>query len=331
MQPAILVTGGAGFIGSHIALLLARQGYQIIVIDSYRHRQSFDKPWATIYRADYADSELLAHIFTQHRIMAVMHCAALIEVGESVKDPGAYYDNNVSKTIILLRTMVQHGVRNIIFSSSCAVYGIPETILLSEDHPKKPISPYGQTKYMVETILEDFNNAYGLGYVNLRYFNAAGAWPEEELYEQHQPESHLLPLLIQAALESRPFTIFGNDYPTKDGTPIRDFLHVRDIAHAHCLALAHLLAGNPSDSFNLGTGEGTSIKEMIIIVEQVCHTKLTIQYGPRRPGDPAVLVADPVKAHTILRWQPLYSQLNFIVQSALRAEQTREDLVVLAI
>lgn len=317
MQPAtILITGGAGYIGSHVAYLFAQQGYAVILLDNFIHNQHCNPPWATIIKADYADTAVLEQIFLHNTIKAVVHCAALIEVGESVNNPGAYYETNVAKTITLLKTMVKHGVKKCIFSSSCAVYGVPEYVPLTEEHPKKPISPYGTTKLMVETILHDFQKAYGLEFVSLRYFNAAGALPEEGLGEQHVPESHLIPRALQAALEQTPFHVYGDDYATKDGTAVRDFVHVLDIAHAHRLALIHLDKGNPSDSFNLGTGTGFSIKEIIETVQKVCHASIKTFFEKRRSGDPALLIADPMRAETILGWKPLYSNLEYIIQSA---------------
>jgi UDP-glucose 4-epimerase len=313
----ILIAGGAGYIGSHTAYLLAKHGFQVIIIDSFVHQQQFSPSWATIIRGDFADIQLLEKIFTQYQISAVMHFAAFIEVGQSVKNPLAFYENNVSKTITLLQTMLQHNVRHVIFSSSCAVYGIPEYLPLTEEHPKRPISPYGKTKLMIEEVLTDAAKAYDFKYVSLRYFNAAGALPEEELGEQHKPETHIIPLLLQAARNQSPFTVFGNDYQTKDGTAIRDYLHVLDIAQAHVLALHHLQQGNPSDYFNLGTGNGFSVKEMIETVEQLHHCSLKIIWEKRRAGDPSILVADPYKARSILQWQPRFSDIEFIIRSAM--------------
>ncbi|MGE0009439.1 MAG: UDP-glucose 4-epimerase GalE [Candidatus Babeliales bacterium] len=317
MLPAILVTGGAGYIGSHTALLLAQLGYQIIIVDSFKHKQHFNPSWATVIEQDIGDRKALDALFATHNIKAVMHFAASIEVGESVKNPALFYENNVSNTIGLLQVMLNHGVNKIIFSSSCAVFGNPEGLTLHEEHPKRPLSPYGSTKYMVETILEDFHKAYGLEYVILRYFNAAGAWPEFGLGEQHEPETHIIPLLLRAALQRKPFTVFGTDYPTPDGTALRDYVHVRDIAQAHVLAFKHLEKGRPSDSFNLGTGNAISVKQMLEAVERVTHTQVPVVWGERRAGDPARLQAAPEKAHMILNWHPQYSEIDFILQSAL--------------
>lgn len=317
MPQTILVIGGAGYIGSHTAYLLAQNNYNVIILDSFVHKQYFNPSWANITRGNFGDAEFLKKIFSEYTIDAVMHFAACIEVGQSVKDPLSFYKNNVSNTVQLLEVMLEHNVKQIVFSSSCAVYGTPTYLPLTEDHPKSPISPYGKTKAMVETIFEDAASAYDLKYVNLRYFNAAGALPEEQLGEQHKPETHLIPLLLEAALNHKPFSIFGSDYNTKDGTAVRDYLHVLDIAHAHLQALKHIHNNNPSDSFNLGTGTGVSVKEMVEMVQRVCHTSIKTEWHKRRAGDPPVLVADPSKAQSILQWQPRYSDLEFIIKSAL--------------
>jgi len=314
--PTILITGGAGYIGSHTGYLFAQQGYKVILLDTFIHNQQCNPSWATIIKKDFADQQTLDHIFTHNSIKAVVHCAALIEVGESVNNPGTYYETNVAKTIKLLQTMVQHGIKKCIFSSSCAVYGTPEYLPLTEEHTKKPISPYGTTKLMIEMILHDFQKAYGLEYICLRYFNAAGALPEEGLGEQHIPESHLIPRALQSALEQTPFHIYGNDYATKDGTAIRDFVHVLDIGHAHRLALEHLDKGLPSDAFNLGTGTGFSINEIIEMVQKVCHVPIKTVLEKRRAGDPALLIANPLRAESILGWKPHYSNLEYIIKSA---------------
>lgn len=325
MKQTILVTGGAGYIGSHTAFLLAQQGHTVIVLDLLLHDQTFNYPWATFIKGNCGDRTLLDKIFTQYPIDSVMHFAAHIEVGESVKNPLKYYQNNVANTLNLLESMLAHNVRSFIFSSSCAVYGSPESPTLSEDHSKNPISPYGMTKYTIEKVLEDLHTSHELQYVALRYFNAAGALPEYGLYEQHKPETHLIPLLLQAIHTQQPFYIFGSDYPTIDGSCVRDFLHVWDIAHAHAKALNHLEKGNPSDCFNLGTGHGISVKQMITQVEQITKTKLNAIIVQKRAGDPAVLVANPAKAHDILGWHPHHSDIPFIVQSAYVASMHIRD------
>jgi len=312
----ILVTGGAGYIGSHTAWLLAHRGYHVIILDKLVHGQEFKHGWCTFIKGDYGDHALLEQIFTTYPIAAVMNFAGNIEVGESVKNPLKFYHNNVGNTITLLEVMQAHNCNVFIFSSSCAVYGLPHKLPLTEDHPKDPISPYGQTKLTIEHILHDCDHAYGLRYVALRYFNAAGGQPEHGLYEHHEPETHLIPLLLRAARTQKPFYIFGTDHSTPDGSCIRDFLHVRDIADAHLKALNYLLQGNPSDAFNLGTGNGYSVKEIIAATEQLCNTKVNVVEADKRPGDPAVLVADAHKAYRVLGWKPQYSDLGYILESA---------------
>lgn len=323
----ILVTGGAGYIGSHTGLLLSQHGYHVIVIDSLLQQQTPNCPWATFIQADIADKQALASIFSQHNVAAVMHFAAFIEVSESVKNPLKFYANNVAKTVSLLESMVEHGVLHFIFSSSCAVYGEPQFLPLTEDHPKNPISPYGTSKLMIEQVLQDMQKAYGFSSVSLRYFNAAGALPEYNLGEHHVPEPHIIPLLLRAAQQQQHFSLYGTNYPTKDGTCVRDFLHVLDIAHAHVQALDHLLNGKPSDTFNLGTGIGYSVKQVIEAVERVTNTPIKTITAERRPGDPAQLIADPTRANNILLWKPRFSDLDFIIRSAYAFELKRAALV----
>lgn len=315
-QKAILVTGGAGYIGSHTAWLMAQKGYHVIVIDKLCHQQSGHTPWTTFINDDFANTVTLSRLFNTYNIQAVMHFAAFIEVHASLKDPRVYYENNVIKTAQLLREMLKHNVQHFIFSSSCALYGIPTYTPIDEQHPKHPITPYGTSKFMVEQMLHDYAHAYDFNYVSLRYFNAAGAQPDLNLGEQHQPETHIIPLLLHALHTQQPFSIFGTDYDTPDGTCMRDFLHVKDIAHAHYLALQHLERGNPSDCFNLGTGKGTSIKELIEVAQQTFSAKLHVLYDKRREGDPAILVADAQKARHILDWHPQYSALTHMLHSA---------------
>lgn len=316
MKPTILITGGAGYIGSHAAYCMVQQGYKVVIVDKLMYGQKWPHQWAQCIVADFADTDVLSAIFKEHTIQAVMHFAAYAQVGQSVKEPLIYYDNNVSKTITLIQSMLEHNVKKIIFSSSCSVYGLPQLIPLAEDHPCNPINPYGATKYMVERILEDCRHSDGLEYVCLRYFNAAGGLPELGLGEQHVPETHLIPLLFQAAATNVPFTLFGNDHDTFDGSCIRDFLHVVDIAQAHWLALKHLNNGLPSDIFNLGTGTGFSVKQVLAAAEKVCKAKIPVTYAQKRAGDPAILVANASRAHDILNWNPVCSQLEFILKSA---------------
>jgi UDP-glucose 4-epimerase len=311
-----LITGGAGYIGSHTAWLLARQGHQVIILDSLRYGQLFIHSWATFIQGDCGDTAVLDTIFSTYKIDAVMHFAASIEVGESVRSPLSFYENNVANSITLLKAMCAHGVCTFIFSSSCAVYGIPQKLPITEDHPKNPINPYGRTKLMVEEILEDLHHAHGLNYVILRYFNAAGAAPEYGLGERHIPETHLIPLLLQAAVQGTPFTLFGTQHATSDGSCVRDFVHVLDIAHAHLQALAYLELGGNSDSFNLGTGQGVSVKQLIAVVEAVVDKKVVVVHKDPRLGDPAILVADASKAKRVLAWQPRYSAIEHVLKTA---------------
>lgn len=314
VKPTILITGGAGYIGSHTAYTLKNQGFSVVVLDLDCEKNRV--PEVTYIKGDCGDKQLLDTIFKQYSIDAVMHFAAFIEVGESVKNPLKFYENNLAKPLVLLQAMCAHGVKKCIFSSSCAVYGIAETVPLTEAHSKNPINPYGKTKLMIEMVLEDLNKAHGLHYVSLRYFNAAGALPEHNLGERHKPENHIIPLLLRAAQSGKPFTVFGTDYPTPDGTCIRDYVHVLDIADAHVRALEYLNAGGASDYFNLGTGKGFSVKEMISTVEKITGKKITIVYGERRAGDPAVLVAGPQKAQKVLGWNPSHSVLESMIQAA---------------
>ncbi|MGB8467433.1 MAG: UDP-glucose 4-epimerase GalE [Candidatus Babeliales bacterium] len=326
-QKTVLVTGGAGYIGSHIAHALAQQGYRVLVLDIFKYNQPFNPSWATVIRGNCGDRQLLDTIFTEHHVHAIVHCAADIEVGRSVTDPLAFYHNNVNNTVTLIEAMVAHHVHHFIFSSSCAVYGTPLYTPIDTNHPINPISPYGYTKSVVERVLADCDAAYGLRSVTLRYFNAAGALPEEDLGERHEPETHAIPLLLTAAQQEKPFMIFGTDYPTRDGSAIRDYVHVRDIAHAHVLALQYLEQGSPSDIFNLGTENGVSVKELINTVQTIIRKEIKVVQQPRRVGDPAILVADANKAHAILHWKPVHSNLEFIIKSAaVFANQRATDI-----
>ncbi len=319
----ILITGGAGYIGSHIALFFKQKGCNVILLDSLLYGQPFKFPWAICVQGDIADSALVKSIIKSHQIDAVIHCAALIDVGKSIHDPLNFYDNNVVKTFRLLQTLIECSVKKIIFSSSCAVYGNPHHLPMHEAHPKNPISPYGRSKLMVEYMLEDFRHAFDLNYVALRYFNACGAMPEFGLCERHDPEIHLIPLLIRAAHEQKPFTIFGTDYPTPNGTAVRDFVHVWDIAHAHWLSYEHLMHGKDSGAFNLGTGKGVSVREMVNAVERLLGIPIAITHGEPRAGDPAILVADATSAGDVLGWRPTCSDLETIVVSASKGEKVR--------
>lgn len=326
MEPTILITGGAGYIGSHTAFYLSQKGYKIIILDNFSQNQDFNISWAKVIKSDFSDEKTLERIFSQNKIDAVMHFAAFINVSESVKSPAKYYINNISKTINLLDKMIEHNIKKFIFSSSCAVYGNPCFLPLTENHPLNPITPYGKSKLIIENILKDMNNAYGMQFVCLRYFNAAGALPEYNLGEQHLEEGHLIPSLIRSSYMNKPFSVYGNDYPTKDGTCIRDFIHVLDIAEAHWLALKHLTENKPSDFFNLGTGNGFSIKEIIQSIENISRSKINIIYSKKRQGDPPTLIADASKASTILNWNPKFSDLEFIIRSALAFEYKNKKI-----
>jgi len=320
MSKTILIPGGAGYIGSHTAYLLTQKGYKVIILDKLIHNQKFDHKWTTLIKEDFSNEEILDKIFRIHKIDAVMHFAAFIEVGESVKKPQDFYHNNVIKTIKLIDSMIKHKVKNFIFSSSCAVYGEPVKTPMDEGNPLDPISPYGKNKLAVEFALQDYSKAYDFRYISLRYFNASGAMPEAGLGEQHDPETHIIPLMLRAIKHKTTFKIFGTDYCTPDGSCIRDYIHVLDIADAHVLALEHLEKTGKSDEFNLGSGKGFSVKEMVNYAEKACGQKMKIREEARRPGDPAILLADPSKAKKVLGWQTPNSNLENIIQSALEWE-----------
>jgi len=300
MAKTILIPGGAGYIGSHTGYLMSQLGYKVIIVDELLHGQSFGHKWATLIQADFADEAVLHQIFSENKIEAVMHFAALIEIGISVVHPKKFYENNVIKTLKLLEMMQQYDVKKIVFSSSCAVYGRPVKIPMDENHPFAPINPYGKNKLSVEFALQDYAAAYGLRYVSLRYFNAAGAMSEVGLGEQHNPETHIIPLMLRAIKNKKAFKIFGNDYNTEDGTCVRDYIHVRDIAQAHVLALQYLEQTNKSDFFNLGSEKGYSVKEMVSAAEKVCNQEMNIKLCERRPGDVDTLIADSSKVKKIL-------------------------------
>ncbi len=319
MTKTILVTGGAGYIGSHTCKYLSQNGYYPVVLDNLSYGHKWAVKWGPFVEGDIRNENLLDKVFKEFRPAAVIHFAAFAYVGESVSDPGKYYKNNVSGTLSLLDAMRRNNCRNIIFSSSCAIYGIPETVPIYEEHPQNPINPYGQSKLMIEQILKDFDSAYGLKHVALRYFNAAGADMEGEIGEDHYPEAHLIPLTIFSALDRRTnLEIYGTDYPTKDGTAIRDYIHVADLAKAHVLSLGFLMKEKQSENFNLGTGQGHSVTEIVDAVKEVSGNKVPVKEGPRRPGDPPVLVAQAKKAKTVLGWTPEYIDIKTVVASAWR-------------
>ncbi len=326
-KPTILVTGGAGYIGSHAVMVLQRAGYEVIVLDNlvHGHREFVENVLQVkLIVGDTSDRALLDNLFATYPIAAVMHFAAYIAVGESVAKPAEYYNNNVVGTLTLLEAMVAASIKSFVFSSTCALYGVPKTIPLVEDHPQDPISPYAVTKQMVERILADFDTAYNLKSVSFRYFNAAGAEPNGLLGEDHSPETHLIPLVLLTALGKREsVSIFGTDYPTKDGTCIRDYIHVMDLAQAHVLGLEYLLQGGESQAFNLGNGNGFSVREVIETAKLVAGREIKTIECDRRPGDPPVLVGSSDKARNLLGWQPEHSDLKQIIAHALAWHQHR--------
>ena len=318
----ILVTGGAGYIGSHVVKALADRGFAVVVLDnlSKGHREAVLA--GDLIEGDLSDTALLDRIFGQYHPDAVMHFAAFIEVGESVRDPLKYYRNNTANAINLLSAMEQHGVENFIFSSTAAVYGIPESVPISEIQPVRPINPYGQAKAFVEKVLDDASGTGRLRYVSLRYFNAAGADPGGRIGERHIPESHLIPLTLKAAKGGRQgITVFGTDYPTPDGTCIRDYVHVTDLADAHLLALDHLLQKGGSTSFNCGYGHGYSVREVIDAARRVTAVDIPVETAARRPGDPPALVADSTALRRTLGWTPRHDDLDYIVRTAWEWEK----------
>jgi UDP-glucose 4-epimerase len=320
----ILIVGGAGYIGAHMVNMLVENKHEVHVLDnlSKGHREAVQN--ANLIIGDLSDTKTLEKVFTQNKFDAVMHFAAFIQVGESVINPAIYYRNNVANTLNLLETMLQYNVKNFIFSSSAAVYGEPQYTPIDINHPKNPVNPYGKSKWMLEQILEDFDKAYNLRFVALRYFNAAGADPLARIGELHNPETHLIPLVLQVASGKRKeIELYGDDYDTKDGTCVRDYIHVVDLCSAHLLALLSLLQGNKSNVYNLGNGAGYTVLEVIKIAEEVTGRPIPVKKAPRRAGDPAVLVADATRAIKELNWKPRYADLRTIIQHAWQWEQKR--------
>lgn len=309
----ILVTGGAGYIGSHMVLMLLDAGHSVVSFDLKTHPALTA---AEQIQGDIRSTEAVKKLFKAHNFDAVMHFAAFIEVRLSVKEPGAFYENNVSGALNVLNAMNASGVKAFIFSSTAAIFGEPAYTPIDESHPKKPINPYGTGKWMVEQVLQDLDKAHALKSVCLRYFNAAGADADVRSGESHEPETHLIPLILAAAAGDRDaIHVFGNDYDTTDGTCVRDYIHVTDLCRAHALALEHLLSGGASDQFNLGNGNGYSVQEVISTVEALTGLSVPVVHAPRREGDPAVLVANSSRAEAILAWQPQYD-LKTIIQHA---------------
>ena len=315
----ILVTGGAGYIGSHTAKLMTCAGMEPVVVDNFSKGHREAAKWGKLEEGDLADLQFLRRVFRAYRFQGVIHFAADAYVDESVVNPRKYFHNNVVNTLSLLDAMQDHGVNCLVFSSSCAVYGTPESVPIAEGHPLRPISPYGESKLFVEHVLRWYGEAYGLRWVSLRYFNAAGADPEGDVGERHQPESHLIPRAILAALGLiSEIEVMGTDYPTPDGTAIRDYVHVCDLADAHVRALKYLSGAGKSVALNLGTGRGHSVREVITAVEEISHRPVPHRAGKRRAGDPPALVADPSKAAETLKWRPQCSDLGSIVRTAWR-------------
>lgn len=321
----ILVTGGAGYIGSNTVLQLLDAGYDVVVVDnlSRGHREAVDP--ARLRVVDLLDTEGLVKVMNEAPCEAVIHFAAFIAVGESMKTPEIYFQNNVTGSLSLLTAMVRAGVKRIVFSSTAAVYGMPERLPIVETEPYAPVNAYGESKVMVERLLHWFDQIYGLRSICLRYFNAAGADPAGRAGESHEPETHLIPLLFRAIRTGIPVTLFGDDYATPDGTCIRDYIHVTDLARAHILALEALSAGRPSAEYNAGTGHGFSVKDVLRVVQEVTGSAVPHEIGPRREGDPPLLVADSGRLQQDLGWTPQYSDLRTIVETGWRWE-TRHNL-----
>jgi UDP-arabinose 4-epimerase len=313
----VLVTGGAGYIGSHTAKALHRAGHRPIVFDSLEYGHEWAVQWGPLEKGNLADRDRLREVIGRHAIDAVVHFAAYIQVGESVKAPAKYYRNNFLNTLNLLETMVETGVGDIIFSSTAATYGMPEQSPIPETEKQLPINAYGDSKLFVEKALRAFAAAHGLRWMVFRYFNAAGADPEGQIGEDHDPETHLIPLIIKAALGERPnIQIFGTDYATKDGTCVRDYIHVLDLAEAHVMGMDYLRRGGPPEALNLGTGQGYTVREVIEVVERVSGRRVPVVEGPRREGDAETLVADPRRAGQVLGWKARHSSLEEIVRNA---------------
>jgi UDP-glucose 4-epimerase len=322
---AVLVTGGAGYIGSVVVEDLRTRSEAVVVIDNlvYGHRQAVDES-VPFYHGSIGDRELVQRIITQHDVNSCMHFSAYAYVGESVEEPAKYFENNFVETLHLLDTLRENGIDKFIFSSTCATYGVPRQIPIDESHPQWPINPYGWTKLMVERALDAYDKAYGMKFVALRYFNAAGA--SERYGEDHDPETHLIPLVLKAALGKIPkVSVFGTDYDTPDGTAVRDYIHISDLSSAHLLALDHLRTGKASEFINLGNGSGYSVKEVIETARRVTGREISHANAPRRAGDPPQLVGDSRKAREVLGWKPRFPELDKIVESAWNWHQSHPD------
>ena len=322
----ILVTGGAGYIGSHVCKALAVHGYTPVTYDNLCSGNREAVQWGPFEEGDIRDRARLKSVIEQYKPVAVMHFAALIQVAESVQDPAKYYNNNVYGSLCLLEEALAHGIKHMVFSSTAAVYGLPESSPIPEDSKHAPINPYGQTKLAMEKMIEDFSNAYGLKFAILRYFNAAGADPETETGTAYKVDSHIIPLLMRVASGMMPeIKLFGQDYDTKDGTAVRDYIHVTDLAEAHILSLEHILAGKDNLVLNIGTNAGYSVAQVIDVARRVTGIDIPVNKCARRPGDPASLVADATRAQDILKWKPRYSDLDTIVDTAWKWRQQQNQ------
>ena len=322
----ILVVGGAGYIGSHMVKMLFDNGHHVVTLDNLSGGHRDAVLGGEFVLGDLAEPDQLDALFRHHSFDSVMHFASYIQVGESVREPQKYYQNNVVNSLNLLNAMVAHGVKEFIFSSSAAIFGEPKYSPIDESHPEQPMNPYGASKLMVERILRDYDTAYGIKSICLRYFNAAGADPDGQLGERHEPETHLIPLLLQVAAGRLPYvTAFGQDYDTPDGTCIRDYIHVTDLCQAHLRALQSLWQGMDSAAFNLGNGHGYSVREVIEVARQITGREIPVVYSARRPGDPARLVAKSALAQQILGWTPQYASLQQIIAHAWGWEKMRSE------
>jgi len=324
----VLVVGGAGYIGSHMVKMLSKAGHEVTTLDNLSNGYKDAVKYGEFVEGDIADANLLDSLFTDNSFDGVMHFASYIQVGESVEKPSMYYRNNVSNTQVLLDAMVEHEIKCFIFSSTAATFGEPDYTPIDESHGQKPINPYGHSKLMVEQILRDFDHAYGLKSVSLRYFNAAGADPEGELGERHIPETHLIPLVLQAASGRREnITVFGTDYDTPDGTCVRDYIHINDLCTAHLLGLEYLIDGGESKAYNMGNGEGYSIKQLIDVAKSVTGNNFKVIMGERRDGDPARLVADSSLLQSELGWRPEFPELEMIIRHAWEWEKKSAEWI----
>jgi len=320
----ILVTGGAGYIGSHVCKALEKKGFEVIVFDNLERGHRDLVRWGALEEGDLLDKAAIDAVFKKHEPSAVMHFAAYAYVGESVTDPAKYYRNNVIGSLNLAEAARAHGINFFIFSSTCAVYGLPPGLPITEEMPLNPINPYGNTKLAMERLLEDYGSAYGMKSVRLRYFNAAGADPDGETGEDHSPEPHLIPLVLDAAFRRREsITIYGDDYDTLDGTCLRDYIHVTDLAEAHVRALTYLLKGGDTTAINLGNSRGHSVKEVIDTTREITGREFKVVIGPRRPGDPPSLIGSNKRAEKVLGWRPQRSELKTIIEDAWRWQVKR--------